>query len=216
MSPSDLRGDPPRPGLLAVHRSALAWVRVRARRWHVVRWMIAALAASALMLSVTGARSTALKARRQWGDTLAVWVAVGPLDAGQLISPSDVRQRELPIGALPDDPSTADPSGSRLRDAMTSGEVVRIGRLARAGVGTMAARLGPNTRGVTLRIDEGSILAVGDTADLVAMVGGRPVATATRVIATGDGWATFAVAADMVSAVVNELGVGGVTAVLAP
>ncbi len=216
MSRTDPCGDPPRPTLLPVHRSTLAWVQVRVRRWHIIRWMITALAAAALTMSVTGARSAALRARRQWGDTLTVWVAVRPLDAGHLISPSDLQRRELPVGAIPGDSSTADPSGSRLRDAVTTGEVMRIGRLAPEGAGTMAARLRPNTRGVTLRVDEGSVLAEGDTADLIAMMGGRPVATAARVIAAGDGWATFAVADNMVSAVVNELSVGGVMPVLAP
>lgn len=174
------------------------------------------MATIALTLSVTGARSSAVKARDQWGDSLAVWVTIVPLDAGQLISAADVRRRELPLGAIPDDATIVDPTGSRLRDAVAAGEVVRIGRLAPQGAGPMAARLPPATRGITLRVDDGSVLVEGDTVDLIAMAGGRSVATDTRVIASGDGWATFAVADHMVSAVVNELGLGGVMAVLAP
>jgi len=72
------------------------------------------------------------------------------------------------------------------------------------------------TRGVTIRVDDGAIFIRGDVVDLVAMIGGRPVASSAVVISADEGWATFAVAESMVSAVVNELSAGGVMPVLVP
>jgi len=216
MSRFDLPDEPQRPTQPPLHVTILARLQLESRRRHLFRWVLAALATTVLTLSVTNARSSALKARDQWGESTTVWVMTNPLDAGQLISPSDVARRDLPVGAIPDDATVLNPSGSRLRDAVAAGEVVRAGRLAIQGSGPIAARLPPATRGITLRVDNGSVLNEGDNADLIAMIGGRPVATSARVVASGDGWATFAVADYLVSGVVNELSLGGVMAVLAP
>ncbi len=216
MSRFDTDDGPPRPDSAWNLRSVSTYFRFLIRRWHAMKWAVAAGAALVLILSVTGARSSALQARDKWGQARSVWVATRPIAAGQLIAAGEVEHLNLPAGAIPDDAIADDPTGIRTHDAMTSGEVIRLGRLAPESGSEMAALLPAGTRGITIRIDDGAVVVRGDLVDLVAMVGGRPVATSTVVISAGDGWATFAVPESMVSAVVNELSVGGVVPVLAP
>ncbi len=209
------RSGPPRPDPTPNLRFVLARVRIHARRWHLARWAIALSAAALLAASVQSARSDAADAQREWSDTRFVWVALGRLESGHEIDSSDVERRELPVGAIPVDP-TDDPIGIRLIDSVVAGEVIRSGRLATRGAGEIAARLPPGTRGVTVPVDAGSVLSIGDSADLIALRNGRALAPDVRVVSTDDGWATFAVDNTRISAVVNELTLGGVIAVLHP
>jgi len=138
------------------------------------------------------------------------------MDAGRLLTSADIKSVDLPLAALPADASTSNPIGRRLGDAMMRGEIVREGRLANGDTGAVAALLGPLTRGVTIPVDEGSILEVGDRVELLAIVGGQPLAVGAVVIHADGRWATFSVPENRVSAVVNELAVGGVMPVLVP
>jgi len=205
-----------RPAPLSAGRAAMAWLIVTTRRWHIIRWGLAVIAALVLAASVTNARGRASAAQERWSNARSVWVASSEIEAGSVISASDVESLQLPVAAIPIDATTDDPTGRRLSDSVTRGEILRDGRLASNGVGPVAALLQPDNRGVTLQIDEGSVLEVGDRVELLALVGGRALADAAEVIAVDGRWATFSVPADRVSAVVNEIAIGGVMPVLVP
>jgi len=206
----------PRPAPMSIRRAAWSWLVVTTRRRHLARWGLAAIAALVLTTSVTNARERASAAERRWSNTRTAWVASSGIEAGGLITSADIESVELPSAALPVDAATGDPSGHRLSDSVARGEIIRDGRLAESDAGPVAALLGPRDRGVTIQVDEGSVLEVGDRVELLALVGGRPVAVGAEVISVDGRWATFSVSKDQVSAVVNEIAVGGVMPVLLP
>jgi len=188
-----------------------------ARKWHLVRWGVAGVAVLILVMSVTNARERATAAESRWTDVRTVWVASSDIEAGRLITDSEIRSTELPLAALPLDASISSPAGRRLRDDMAQGEVIRDGRLTEGVTSEAAALLDPHSRGITLQIEDGSVLVVGDRVDLLALIDGRPLAANAVVVATnGGGWAMFSVAESQVSAVVSEITVGGVVPVLVP
>jgi len=205
-----------RPAPVPAGRAAWSWLVVAARRWHLARWGLAAIAALVIATSVANARGRASAAERRWSDTRTVWVAASSIEAGQLITTADIESVELPSAALPVDAAAGNPVGRRLGDSMARGEILRDGRLAESDAGPVAALLGPGNRGVTIQVDEGSVLEVGDRVELLALVGGRPLTVDAEVISVDGRWATFSVPEDRVSAVVNEIAVGGVMPVLAP
>jgi len=209
--------DPGRPAPLPTRRAISSLVVLAARRFHLVRWAVAGSAVLILTLSVTNARARANAAESRWADVRTVWVADSDLGAGQLITDPDTHRVELPVAAIPRDASTTSPVGRRLHDDVAEGEILRDGRLADGSTSETAALLAPRNRGITLRIDDGSGLTVGDRVDLLAMIDGRPLAANAVVVATDDrGWATFSVSEARVSAVVSEISVGGVMPVLVP
>jgi len=209
--------DPGRPAPLPARRAISSLVVLAARRFRLVRWAVAGSAVLVLTLSVTNARARANAAESRWADVRTVWVADSDLGAGQLITDSGTHRVELPAAAIPRDAATTSPVGRRLHDDVAEGEILRDGRLADGSTSEAAALLAPRSRGITLRIDDGSGLTVGDRVDLLALVDGRPLAANAVVVATDDrGWATFSVSEARVSAVVSEISVGGVMPVLVP
>lgn len=174
------------------------------------------VASVVLTISVGNARQSASSAERRWSETQSVWVASADIEAGRPITSDHIAAVELPMAALPDDATTDNPIGRRPNVSMARGEILREGRLAERGVGPVAALLGPTDRGITIQIDEGSVLDVGDRVELLALVGGRTLAVGAEVISVDGRWATFSVAAGQVSGVVNEMAVGGVIPVLVP
>ncbi len=209
--------DPRRPAPPPTRRVISSLVVLAARRYHLIRWAVAGSAVLVLTLSVTNARARATAAESRWADLRTVWVATSDLGAGGLLTDSDTHRVELPMAAIPRDASTTSPIGRRLHDDLAEGEILRDGRLADTSASEAAALLGPRSRGVTLRIDDGGGLVVGDRVDLLALVDGRPLAANAVVVATDDrGWATFSVPEGRVSAVVREISAGGVIPVLVP
>jgi len=205
-----------RPAPLSAGRAATARLIVTTRRWHIIRWGLAAVAALVLAASVTNAQARASAAQERWSNAHTVWVASSEIEAGSVISATDIESLQLPAAAIPIDATTDDPTGLRLSDSVTRGEILRDGRVASNDAGPVAALLQPGNRGLTLQINEGSVLEIGDRVELLALVGGRTLADAAEVIAVDGRWATFSVPADQVSAVVIEIAIGGVMPVLVP
>jgi Flp pilus assembly protein CpaB len=120
---------------------------------------------------------------------------------------------------------TSVPADARLAEAVYAGEVVHEGRLARAGLSAVAARLPPGTRAMAVPLDPGTTppLAVGDHADVVVALapeaagGGPPgftLAPRALVVDVTDTAVTLAIPEDAAPRLAVAFGAGAVTLAL--
>ena len=110
------------------------------------------LATAALLLVTLGltlqAQRRAAHAQSSWGETTVVWVAKGPLPAGQVIAPLDVESRPYPRAMVPPTAVTDTPVGRVARSSVQAGEMLLADRLAPPG--TAWAELGVGMVGLAL------------------------------------------------------------------
>jgi len=200
--------------------SLLLTLRRHPRLWWVVTGAIAL--ASALVVASVVAQAEA--AREGWGATEDVLVAVGPLEAGDPIYPSDVAVRARPVATLPASALRHLPTDAVAGAPVVEGEVLVAERLAGAGRSPAAVRLPPGTRAVAIPAEAGLTppLAVGDLVDvLVALAGdeaerppGFTLVDGAAVVAVDDDAVTVAVPRADAPRVAVALGAGAVTLAL--
>ena len=165
-----------------------------------VWWAAAVVLAVASAAVVVRATGDADAARRRWGSTRAVAVAVAPIDAGIAIDASAVAVRDVPAGLVPDGALGTVPDGRVALAPIVAGEVLVEARLAPAGLSGPAALVPPGWRAIAVPSGAGPgppPLAVGDRVDIFA----------TFLAEAGTEPPTVAVAEDALVVAVDDEGV---------
>lgn len=125
----------------------------------------------ALVVGIVVHRAVATAAARAQalGRMTTVAVAATDLDAGATIEAGDVDLVERPAAHLPADAVADDPTGSSLRSAMTSGEIVVSHRLAGEGRSGPAALVPEGWRAIAIPVVDAPVPATpGDLVDVIA------------------------------------------------
>jgi Flp pilus assembly protein CpaB len=147
-------------------------------------------------------------------------MAARPLKAGELIDSASVRVEQIPTRFLPDGALVELPLNSRVRIAVSKGEILLRGRVSAVGAGALSATLTTQTQAVTLSLGEAPApVQVGDIVDVISVstastrldysslqgdeIETERVATAAQVIQVTQGQATLAVRREQVDALVR-------------
>jgi Flp pilus assembly protein CpaB len=169
---------------------------------------------------VTSQLNAAQRAQYSWGNSTAVIMAARPLKAGELIDSASVRVEQIPTRFLPDGALVELPLNSRVRIAVSKGEILLRGRVSAVGAGALSATLTTQTQAVTLSLGEAPApVQVGDIVDVISVstastrlgynslqgdeIETERVATAAQVIQVTQGQATLAVRREQVDALVR-------------
>ena len=169
---------------------------------------------------VTSQLNAAQRAQHSWGNSTAVIMAARSLKAGELIDSASVRVEQIPTRFLPDGALVELPLNSRVRIAVSKGEILLRGRVSAVGAGALSATLTTQTQAVTLSLGQAPApVQVGDIVDVISVSTastrldyGSPqgdeikterVATAAQVIQVTQGQATLAVRREQVDALVR-------------
>ncbi|MFL6205218.1 MAG: Flp pilus assembly protein CpaB [Acidimicrobiales bacterium] len=194
--------------------------RPRARRAVIVA--VAALSG----LAVTGVVQRAEDTAAAWGTSVPVLVAAHDLDAGDRLDAANTRVEQHPGPLVPDGALSSLPDdGRRLAVAVFEGEVLRLERLAPAGLSTVAARLPPGTRAMAVPVEPGLVppLGLGDRVDVLVALApeaagegppGFALASHVLVVAVDDAAVTIAVPEDTAPRLAVAFGAGAVTLAL--
>lgn len=184
--------------------SVLALVRHRLARSPWIYWAVVAALALAAGVAVAGLTSGVDAARRSWGETRTVYVAIADIAPGEPLG-GRVEARALPSPMLPDSAVSAVEAGSIARQHLAAGEVVVAADIAAPGaprslippswLAVAVAERVPSgaapgdpvrvASGGVVLADEGVVVAASAAAVVVAV----PAATAAQVgqaAATGD------------------------------
>ncbi len=169
---------------------------------------------------VTSQLNAAQRAQHSWGNSTAVIMAARSLKAGELIDSASVRIEQIPTRFLPDGALVELPLNSRVRVAVSEGEILLAGRVSAVGAGALSATLTTETQAVTLSLGEAPApVQVGDIVDVISVstastrleysslqgdeIETERVATAAQVIQVTQGQATLAVRREQVDALVR-------------
>lgn len=189
----------------------------RARRSLALRWVAVAAAAGAVAVSARSVGAEAVAAREAWGAGVAVAVATGDLDAGEVVGAGDVRVEERPAAVVPEGALTEPPVGRTVTAAVLAGEVLVEARVAPGGVRGVAALVPRGWLAVAVPTSSSGFgtpsppLDVGDRVDVLAP---DPVAENALVVAVGEDAVTIAVPARDAGAVAEAVAVAVVTLAL--
>lgn len=204
----------------------LSWFRVRffLRRFPVGYWLAAFLLVSLTGLVISSLVGRASAAASRWGslEPVAV-VARMTLPAGSVVRAGDVVVRDVPASLVPASALRRAPVGRTLLAPLTRGEIVVASRVARAGVGGVAALLPAGARALAVPVGPGTPpLRRGDRVDVLATFEAAdeptfPVAVGAAVVAvTADRAVTVAVTPEEAPRVAFALAKATVTLALAP
>jgi hypothetical protein len=156
---------------------------VRARRL-AARPAVRRVAVAVLAL-VTGLVAASLvragdEARRSWGATRPVAVAVRGLEPGDTVTADAVEVRDLPEAVVPSGALDEAPTGAIARQAVVAGEALVEGRLAPHGLTGTAALVPAGHRAVAVPVGPTGAppLAIGDLVDVLAVAPGLAPAAA--------------------------------------
>lgn len=187
------------------------WVRHRLRS-PALYW--AAAVAIGLLTASTVARTLheAEVARDRYVHWTSVAVATRDLAAGTLLVEGDVRMTRLPSSMVPRTAWRRPPVGHRVRDDVTSGEVLVRGRTATTSSAT-ASRVGTGDRAVGIPVSEPAMaLQPGDHVDVEVLdpagTGYEPAAEDVEVVAVVEGLVTVSIPADAVGEVIGAVAAG--------
>lgn len=97
-------------------------------------WAASAALVLIALIATMRLQRRAEHARRQWGETAAVWVLAAPQPAGHALTAADLRAERRPVATLPAGavPAGRDLRGETLRAAVVAGEVLVGERLGGA------------------------------------------------------------------------------------
>jgi len=169
--------------------------RLRAPSW---RWALTAALSIGTGLFAYGALVAVADGAERYGSVQPVVVAARDLPAGVVLTDDDVRHRELPASALPDDPLRSDPTGRALRTAAYAGQALSSAQIAGEKTSGLTAGLTDGARAVALPRGDAPIeLHPGDHVDVLAIDPGlgtaEVVAAGVEVLGVDEVTATVAV-----------------------
>ncbi|HUQ39463.1 MAG TPA: SAF domain-containing protein [Acidimicrobiales bacterium] len=177
----------------------------RLRRHPMFFWLLAAVVAGSTGAFVAGLVSTAQARARAWGDAATVLVTTRAVEAGHVLGPGDLVEREVPVALLPDSPAVLDAGGRAAVVAMVGGEVVTEAKVAPWGAKGLGPRVPKSSRALAVPLGPAAPpLSPGDRVDLLATFAPEdagdgdptfPVARAGLVLAVDDESVTVAVRA---------------------
>lgn len=205
--------DPIRAAAAAPIRRLRGW-RIHHRRSRLPRLVLVVAVGLGSGLAVDHALDEAHAARAAWQPGAPVWLLRRDLPAGTVVAADDVALAAVPHHLRPEDATTEDPRGRRLRHPVAAAEILRDARLTDGDRSETAARLGPDRVGLAIE-HRGVSLLPGDRVALHALLDGRALTRGQgEVVATGDGQLIVAVDERDVAGVIRSLSTGGVVAVL--
>ena len=173
------------------------------------------IGAVALALVVGGSTWSVVNAARtnqaQWGDVLAVVVAVSDIEPGEELTPVNTELRAIPLALLPQNALTDDRSGRRAGSPIGTGQVVVDGQVA-------IDRHGLEAQGRSITLPQPlapPALIVGDTVELISVRATRDrvsaVSIATvEVVEISENGITVTVNQSLAAAVFEALASGSV------
>ncbi len=174
-------------------------VVVRIRSWLVrhprLVWCAAAVAAATAAWGVAGAVGSLEEARRQWGDTVTVWVAARDLAPGDTIEAAPHQHPRAVVAAAS---LGRDPTGLIALQHIAAGEPVMGADVGRSGLELLPA----DWRGVAVTTADGALdLTPGQRVDVVAS--GQLLADEAVVIAATDTSVTVGVPREVAASVAD-------------
>lgn len=101
--------------------SVLPRLRLLLARRPWLYWLIVSACAVAVWLSVTSAQAQLTRERDRWGTTRAVWVASGPVAAGENLQ---VTTNDYPIAMVPPSAVSSLPADAVAARSMVAGDIV--------------------------------------------------------------------------------------------
>lgn len=174
-------------------------VVVRIRSWLVrhprLVWCAAAVAATTAAWGVAGAVGSLEETRRQWGDTVTVWVAARDLAPGD---PIEAAPHQHPRAVVAAASLGRDPTGLVALQHIAAGEPVMEADVGRSGLELLPA----GWRGVSVASVDGALaLAPGQRVDVVAS--GQLLADEAVVVAASGTSVTVGVPSDVAASVAD-------------
>ncbi len=174
-------------------------VVVRIRSWLVrhprLVWCAAAVAATTAAWGVAGAVGSLEETRRQWGDTVTVWVAARDLAPGD---PIEAAPHQHPRAVVAAASLGRDPTGLVALQHIAAGEPVMEADVGRSGLELLPA----GWRGVGVASVDGALaLAPGQRVDVVAS--GQLLADEAVVVAASGTSVTVGVPSDVAASVAD-------------
>jgi len=207
--------EPPRPVASALQNwSTLSGtIRQLARRYQLIR-ILAGLSLGLLVLGTQHRLAgQAADLQAQWGQTRPVWVATGPVAAGEVLAATTVSEMAVPLRFVPDGPALTNPTGQRTRVRLSRGEIILSERLGLGPASASAVRTPSGWLTVALS-DQGELFTIGDRVDLHDLADGARLATNAVIVDVAERHVGVAVTPDAVGNVIMALGRGGVIPVL--
>jgi Flp pilus assembly protein CpaB len=171
------------------------WFRHRWRLAGLRFWFPVLVIGLLVALIVQRSLAAGAEARRDWGETRAVVVAVTPLMAGDAISGDAVAVVERPRAMVPDGALDALPADAVVAVDVPAGEPLLATRLVGGAASDIGARTAIDRRAMAVPVDPGSlVVAIGDRVDLLAaspigdlgQLAGEVVAAAAPVVDVTD------------------------------
>lgn len=182
--------------------------------------VLVALACGAIVLRIT---EQAEAATARYGALAPVWVARTDLAPGDRIDADDVAVEERPAAFAPTSATDEDPTGRRVADAVSAGEVVTEHRLAGGDRRGVAALVPDGWRAVAIPAVEATLpVQVGQRVDVLAAADAGEAGPVGEVVAedgivvhvADDSAVTVAVAGEDAERVVAALAGGYVALAL--
>ncbi len=192
----------------------------RLRRYPLAWWIAVLLLATTIGLVVSQSVGKAQAAAARYDGLTNVYVVTHDIDAGALLSRSDVKQESRPRAFVPKTPVTDDPVGQIATLPLTSGEVLVHANLGDGHLSPSAALLRTGERAIAIDTNNGSFgVSQGDWVDVFATLDAiditdepsTVVANNARVVEVTDDHVTIAVRAEEAPHVAYSAVKGAVT-----
>ena len=179
--------------------SLLPRLRMAFARRPWLYWLVVGSCAVAVWLSVTSAQAQVTRERDAWGSPREVWVARGPVAAGEVVRAASA---EYPSAMVPPSAVSSLPTGAVAARSIAEGEVVVAADLAVEG-------LVPADRIVfAVPLDGAPTLVAGDA---VTVFGSGQMWCEGMAVGTGQVAVEIAVPQDCAAPMSAQLALGAVT-----
>lgn len=179
--------------------SILPRLRMLLARRPWLYWLIVGMCAIAVWLSVSSAQAQVTQERDSWGTTRDVWVASGPIAAGEVV---DAAVAEYPSAMVPPSAVSSLAAGAVAARSIADGEVVVATDVAFAGLVPAEWIV------FAVPLDGAPWLVVGDE---VSVFGSGQFWCEGMAAEIGDATVEIAVPQDCASSVSAQLSLGAVT-----